>query len=147
MTPIREQIIQKIMSRLSVLGSNDVLRRETYSDEERFVCVWDDIQETEKLQYGVSQHTMNVMVEYMVDSSAPSVASGATATGMYAEVIAAIYLNADEQIDTSLDGLVEHLNETSFQPFTPESGLKVTGAGVSFEVIYQTKTGNPFEKP
>ena len=143
MTTIREQIIQKIIDRLKRLNPK-VYRRETYEDESKFVCIWDDIQETEKLQYGISRHTMSVMVEYMVSKSAnpPEIA-----VAMYAELIKAVFLNQSEEFDPTLDGLVEHLNETSFQPFTPESGLQVTGAGVSFEVIYQTKNGNPFETP
>lgn len=144
MITIREQIIQKIIQRLNPLNPSKILRRESYEDEDVFASVWDDTQVTEKLQYGVSQHTMNVMIEYMVSSASNPAQK---AVDMYGEIINALYKNTANEIDPSLDGLVEHLNETSFQPFTPEAGLKVTGAGVSFEVIYQTKTGNPFENP
>ena len=137
---IREQLIQTLQARLQGLTAAPVLRCESYSDEDEFVCVWDGTQQTEKTPYGGSEHTMEVAIEWLKKSVEDQPATACNE--MYNQVIKAIHTNEQGQFDASLNGL-GRMAESSYTPLVPELGLKVIGVGISLQISYTTATGNP----
>lgn len=143
MDTIREQIVKAIVARLDGLTAVDVLRRETYSDEDEFVCVWDGEHDTEKTRYRTSQHTMPVTVEFLKANATRPYAVAANA--MYGEVASALFNDASGP-DLTLGGLAKSMYETSALILTPVSGLKVVGCSLTVDVIFETANGDPFSQ-
>lgn len=144
MDTIREQIVKAIVARLEGLTTVPVLRRETYEDEDAFVCVWDGEQDTEKTKYRSNRHTMPVVIEYLKSDAAKPYASSANA--MYGEVVQALFDDGSGNHDSTLGGLANSLTEVNAMILTPVAGLKVIGCSITVDVVFDTANGNPFSQ-
>tara|TARA_Y100001933_G_scaffold133210_1_gene132690 strand:- start:4866 stop:5300 length:435 start_codon:yes stop_codon:yes gene_type:complete len=141
---IREQVVKAIVARLDGLTAVDVLRRETYADEDEFVCVWDGEHDTEKTRYRTNQHTMPVVVEFLKADAVKPYAVAANA--MYGQVMQALFNDSSGNPETTLGGLAESMTEVNAMVLTPVSGLKVIGCSVTIDVVFKTANGDPFSQ-
>lgn len=142
MDTIREQVVKAIVARLDGLTAVDILRRETYEDEDAFVCVWDGEHDTEKTKYRTAQHTMPVVVEFIKSDALKPYASSANA--MYGQVVQALFNDGAGNSDSTLGGLAKSITEVNTMILTPVAGLKVIGCSVTIDVVFETANGDPF---
>lgn len=144
MDTIREKVVKAIVARAeTIVPGTPVLRSEQYDDDDVFVCVWDLDQESEKTKYGSQMNTLQVVIEYLKNSAVKPYSSAANE--MYGQLVTAIANDTSSgEPDPTLGGLATSIGETSSLSLTPEPGLKVTGCSVTFEVMYETKNGDPF---
>ena len=144
---IREQIVQAIIDRLRPLTTVPVLRREQYEDEDIFLCVWDQTQETSRDDYGRLTHTMDLTVEYIRQDASGYASPAAAVSGMYGDLVLALFKDpATGEPDPTFAGLADNMTESSMIPLTPEAGLRIVGLSLQVEITYHTKPGDPFSQ-
>lgn len=145
-TPIREQIIAEVRTRLArLVASGECLRCQPYADEDEFIAVWDGEEDAETEAFNRVKNTLPLAVVFSLKYTADDFATKLNT--MLADLIKEICLNGSAQFDKTLGGLASSVNYTGSSMKYPVSGSYFISVGAVFTVEYPTKPGDPYSQP
>lgn len=145
-TPIREQIITEVQTRLARLVSSGVCQRcQPYVDEDEFIAVWDSEEDAETEAFNRVKNSLPLAVVFTKKYTDDDFAT--VLNTMLADLIKEICLDGAAQFDKTLGGLASSVNYTGSSLKYPVSGSYFISVGAVFSVEYPTKLGDPYSQP
>jgi hypothetical protein len=145
-TPIREQVIAEMQTRLArLVASGECLRCRPYADETEFIAIWDGEEDAETEAFGRVKNTLPLAVVWSLKYTADDFATKLNT--MLADLIKEVCLNGSAQFDKTLGGLASGVGYTGSSMKYPASGSAFISLGAVFTVEYPTKLGDPYSQP
>lgn len=137
---VRERLMQAVVQGLEHLTPAEVQRCVPYTDETDFIAVWDLTEGSDVGAYGVSDNTVSLVLEYVKPS---------TADLQLSEDGNAMLGALRTQMESGVDfgELSAALRYTGSNFNYVDQGQTLVGVGATYDLIYETRVGNPNAQP